>query len=129
VQQHFQTPYYIGFSFPNHPNYHLGALVGSGCDTLLTSRSLAAHSLRVGRGGPNPNPANNSFYYNYSVKEICTLQITNSSGLVVHTQTLYPWFGYVIIESATWSNGVYVAALKSKSGNVISNHKVVVLHE
>jgi hypothetical protein len=77
----------------------------------------------------SPNPANSNFYFNYKTQEICTLQISNSNGLVVHTQSLYPWFGYVIIESATWSNGVYVAALKSKSGNVISNHKVVVLHE
>jgi hypothetical protein len=112
-------------TIPNHYNYFLGAESGTICDSLGITVNLPnpsnvgsfARGVRV-----NPNPANAGFYFNYNIKEHSTLQITNNNGAIVHTQTLYSWFGYVQIDCSDWANGVY----SYKAGN--NSGKIVVLH-
>jgi len=108
-------------TIPNHYNYFLGAEVGTVCDSLLTA-SAPPPLGKAGVGLVNPNPANSSFYFNYHLNEHTTLQISNSSGAIVHTQTLYSWFGYVQIDCSSWANGVYGYKAGDKTG------KIVVLH-
>jgi hypothetical protein len=117
---------YNAYTTPNHYNYFLGAESGTICDSLglsVSSPVIANTTLKEGRFGPNPNPANEGFYFNYHIPQHTTLQISNSSGAIVHTQTLYSWFGYVQIDCSSWANGVYNYKAGDKTG------KIVVLHE
>jgi hypothetical protein len=130
VQQHsLFLNCYNAYTTPNHYNYFLGAEQGSVCDTILTA-SAPSSLGRAGGGLVNPNPANTSFYFNYQLKEHAILQVYNSSGAIVHTQTLYSWFGYVEIDCSTWASGVYhLQVLTHHSREMLKQEtKLVVTH-
>lgn len=111
---------------PNHYNNFLGAEWGTICDSLTTVISPSLLQNEHVSSRINPNPANSSFYYNYRSKEHTTLYVSNSEGKVIHTQTLYSWFGYVQIECSEWPSGIYICTSKDQTGKIISSSKLVV---
>lgn len=113
-------------TIPNHYNNFLGAEWGTICDSLTTVISPSLLQNEHVSSRINPNPANSSFYYNYCSKEHTTLYVSNSEGKVIHTQTLYSWFGYVQIECSEWPSGIYVCTSKDQTGKIISSSKLVV---
>ena len=111
--------FYLGgkrtyYGLPNNPNYSLGPLTGSLCDTLSTS--IAAIVIK---------PKLNLFYHNswqtlfinadhLKGKEI-TLQIFDLSGRIVSTSkstTAPPYFTKQVSMSG-WSDGLYIVSLTS----------------
>jgi hypothetical protein len=56
VQHGITTPTYYWNSLPNHPNYFLGALAGSPCDTLSVGGRSPRLSLGPGAGGAKAIP-------------------------------------------------------------------------
>ena len=90
VQQHSVNlnRYYFN-TLPNHPNYHLGPLVGSLCDTVVTGIPPPEERLTLKL---YPNPNSGSFQITYTpLPENLTLQVFNILGEEVHSQLLPQW--------------------------------------
>ena len=133
VQQHAIIFPKFNKSIPNFPNYDLGRLQGSACDTLLWTGSPPAPeggemSLRV-----NPNPASNYFYINYDIPTNKNLLFVlyDSFGKEVLRKTLYGTTKHLLINTSGLSDGVYygVASSETSEGIVQESVKVVVIKE
>ncbi|MDX9750627.1 MAG: T9SS type A sorting domain-containing protein [Flavobacteriales bacterium] len=92
VQHDLELPTYYSNSLPNHPNYHLGPVVGSVCDSL----ALTASSTLTPGEGPGvrvyPNPSNGQFNLSYPVQpEAGMLEVLDVRGRVVYQSRLAAW--------------------------------------
>jgi hypothetical protein len=125
VLQHSITlPSYNDGTMMNHPNYNLGPLIGSPCDTLTglseayTQKPLA---LKV-----FPNPVyGNELEINYSLEQNMqgALEILNVTGKLVYEKTLPQWSSYQRLHLPELSSGVYL--VKLSSGNKIATVKFI----
>ncbi len=112
VQHDLELPTYYTNSLPNHPNYHLGTLAGSPCDTL---------GLSVGEGEwppevqvqAYPNPSNGSFTLSYPVQpEAGTLEIRDMRGQVLHQAYIPPWSQIHRVEMQGGAASMYQCSLR-----------------
>lgn len=71
---------YITFGLPNMPNYHLGALQGSECDTLNTA--IQESTIQKTFFTVYPNPATDYLYVENSTQEQLNLIIRDVKGSV-----------------------------------------------
>ncbi|MBE7510164.1 MAG: T9SS type A sorting domain-containing protein [Bacteroidia bacterium] len=126
VQLHnvFTNCFFIGV--PNHPNYYLGRLVGSPCDTLTGIHDLAAHDFRFSIS-PNPNNGNFRIMYLLPQNKSGTLQIFDITGKEIYHQTLPPWSTLQYISLPKIADGVYQCTIISNNQRV--NKKLVVVRE
>lgn len=92
MEQHgVDLPRYFANSLPNHPNYHLGPVDGSICDSLGINAGLPE------RGSPlnvsaYPNPSTGSFNLSYrAVGEAGVLEVRDLSGKLVRRERLPVW--------------------------------------
>lgn len=116
-------PTYNGYSIPNHPNYDLGQLDGSECDTLYLnniSPDERTFSFRI-----SPNPAANNLNIVYNSKEHCFLNLYNLNGKVVASVTLYGYFKNRLLNVSGLPGGVYLAYITC-NGEKVWSEKVVV---
>ena len=92
IQQHAITlPTYNTNSLPNHPNYHLGPVVGSLCDSLDLGTGMAAQQVLLGVQA-YPNPSKGQFNLNYPVQpEAGILEVLDMQGRVVYQSRLAAW--------------------------------------
>jgi hypothetical protein len=92
IQQHAITlPTYNTNSLPNHPNYHLGPVVGSVCDSLDLGTGMAAQQVLLGVQA-FPNPSNGHFNLSYPVQpEAGLLEVLDMQGRVVYQSRLAAW--------------------------------------
>jgi hypothetical protein len=110
---------------PYYPNYRLGALPGSPCDTLTGLNDVARADkeklLKV-----FPNPATNFVTIDYGFtdwnKGEVSLEITNELGQVVHRQPLPLYSGFQKVEVQNFAPGMYTAFIKRK-GQVVATAK------
>ena len=109
------VPYYL-FSTP-HPNYRLGALTGSGCDTILSSTepplagsgygveaspSVASEQVQVSITLPS---------YDSSTAEV---QVVDMLGRVLHRHRFAPYAYLHDLDVSGWAPGVYNIVLLEK---------------
>ncbi len=120
---------HLNATIPNFPNYDLGRLQGSPCDTLLWTGSPPAPeggemSLRV-----NPNPASNSFYINYDIPTNKNLLFVlyDSFGKEVLRKTLYGTTKHLLINTSALSDGIYYGV--ASDGIIQKSVKVVVIKD
>ncbi|MBL7778586.1 MAG: T9SS type A sorting domain-containing protein [Chitinophagales bacterium] len=112
---------------PNFPNYRLGALPGSPCDTLGTSISqLTTHNPQL---TIYPNPATEFVVIDYATaadwsKGELQLFIYDTKGAVIHEQPLPMYSGFQKIACAQWPSGVYQATIK-RGETTIATGRVV----
>ncbi|MBV6405228.1 MAG: hypothetical protein GFGODING_01995 [Flavobacteriales bacterium] len=94
MEQHgIELPHYFVNSLPNHPNYHLGPIDGSVCD------SLGINTLTPGpspgeRGGirVHPNPSTGAFTLSYPAQPMVgELEVRDLSGRIVLHERLPQW--------------------------------------
>ncbi|MBL7965322.1 MAG: T9SS type A sorting domain-containing protein [Flavobacteriales bacterium] len=111
VQHDLPLPTYYSNSLPNHPNYHLGPLAGSPCDTL---------GLSVGGGQEEaalhvqayPNPNNGAFTLSYPVQpEAGILEVVDVQGRVVYQSRLAAWSQVHQVELQGEAAGMYQCRL------------------
>ncbi|MCB8931493.1 MAG: T9SS type A sorting domain-containing protein [Bacteroidia bacterium] len=124
---HLHDLHLLGFHFravPNHPNYYLGRLVGSPCDTLTGIHDLAAHDFRFSVS-PNPNNGNFKIMYLLPQNKSGTLQIFDITGKEIYHQNLPPWSTLQYISLPKIADGVYQCTITSNNQRV--NKKLVVL--
>ncbi|MFZ4544496.1 MAG: T9SS type A sorting domain-containing protein [Saprospiraceae bacterium] len=105
VQRGQKLPKYNAFSVPNHPNYRLGALKGSPCDTL--------HSIAVKEKGvslqatlfPNPTSDQVTIKWQNDQNEACEIVIIDAVGRIVQRQESHA--SSLIFDTSNWANGLY----------------------
>ena len=124
---HLHDLHLLGFHFravPNHPNYYLGRLVGSPCDTLTGIHDLAAHDFRFSVS-PNPNNGNFKIMYLLPQNKSGTLQIFDITGKEIYHQNLPPWSTLQYISLPKIADGVYQCTITSNNQRV--NKELVVV--
>jgi Secretion system C-terminal sorting domain len=123
------TPYsfYLGgartyHGLPNNPNFALGAMEGTPCDTLSTSvrelKSYKNNQLNI-----FPNPCYNSCQIQYKpAKSISNIAISNMEGKVIFKEENIPvtllQHGYEI-NTFAFAKGIYFVSLISGNDNVV----------
>ena len=92
MEQHgIELPRYFMNSLPNHPNYHLGPVVGSVCDSLDLGTGVATQQVLLGVQA-YPNPSNGQFNLSYPVQpEAGMLEVLDIRGRVVYQSRLAAW--------------------------------------
>ena len=114
-------------SLPNFPNYRLGSLKESPCDTLSTMttevRGIKEQILKV-----FPNPAVDLVTVDYGFtdwnKGAVSLEITDALGQVIVTQLLPMYSGYQRLDISRFASGLYNVAIK-RSGATVAVAKLV----
>ncbi|MBI1192230.1 MAG: T9SS type A sorting domain-containing protein [Bacteroidetes bacterium] len=113
---------------PNHPNYYLGPLVGSPCDTLMDPDTTTAiqpihvasvepcFELRASGSGSITLKIEPSFMNS-------TIELYNSSGTQVFTGQVNTTNS--MLSTASWTPGMYVARLRTRDGRCPAQKFVV----
>lgn len=117
-------PTYNSFGcIPNHPNYFLGAEIGSICDTI----TVVTENDHPPRNIPlklYPNPANDFFWLDYDLTNFTgngELVVYNTLGEVVLRKTLYNYFKTAKVECGKLAKGIYYLSIASSGKNVSSS--------
>ena len=111
---------------PNHPNYYLGRLVGSPCDTIPTSiNELQEHNFRF-RIYPNPVTSNNlSIGYLLPQNTKGIFQIFDINGKVVFKYVLPPWSNEQHFVLPQLKDGLYNCVILSGAERVSKKIAVI----
>jgi len=92
-------------SVPNHPNYELGALAGSPCDTLTTTGQIYSQQINI---SGYPNPAQEIFVLTYPAFEhVGKIEIFDVLGGLVLSDIVPPWSQIQKIDISNLSSGIY----------------------
>lgn len=114
VQQHaISLGVWNFWSVPNHPNYNLGPVLGSICDTLSVGLNDIKHDFRF---GISPNPTNDGFIkilYSLPQNKPGIFEVYNITGQLVYSMNLPQWSTMQLIQLPELSNGVYSCVVKS----------------
>ncbi|MFZ4545242.1 MAG: T9SS type A sorting domain-containing protein [Saprospiraceae bacterium] len=115
VTQHsFVLPTYNAFSIPKYPNYRLGALKGSPCDTL---HSIAvrekANSLQATLF-PNPTSDQVTIKWQNDDGVACEVDIIDAVGRIIQRQESHA--SSLIFDTSSWANGLYYVQIVEEKG-------------
>lgn len=93
-------------NIPNYPNYGLGALTGSFCDSLT---QITSHDKTIPTINLFPNPANSfvNITYQFKSNEQALFTLYNSLGDQVMKKNLYGTFKSLLIKTDVFPPGVY----------------------
>jgi len=111
MEQHgVELPVWFSNSLANHPNYHLGPVDGSVCDSLGITVGLTPNPSH-GESGvirAYPNPSNGACTLNYpSVGQAGVLEVRDLSGRLVLHERLPPWSQVRALDLGGASAGLY----------------------
>jgi len=121
VQHKHILPAYIGGGLPHFPNFRLGAVEGSVCDSLVVGiEGVEEEALFI---QVFPNPAHQ--FFTIRSKEVAKVHITSIVGKQVYSERLNK--GDTQINTQKWMNGLYIVRIESVDGTV-STQKIVVNH-
>jgi hypothetical protein len=117
LQQHsLRLPTFNGFTIPNHPNYFLGALGGTICDSLPTIVSTLQSSKDDFKLFPNPARSTEEIMLTYrTLQEPASISIFNTNGEEIIKYHLPQWSSMQRFRLPEISAGVYLARLTSKT--------------
>ncbi len=110
---------------PNHPNYNLGPVVGSVCDSLSVGIAERSHDFRMGL---SPNPTQNGFVklvYLLPQNQPGELNIYSITGQLMYRQSLPPWSSLQHLDVSYLPGGLYTCVLIS--GGYRTATKLVVM--
>ncbi len=126
VQQHSINLGYAQLrAVPNHPNYNLGPVMGSVCDTLGVGLPEMQHDFHF---GISPNPVADGpvkIIYLLPENKSGIFEVYNMTGQLVYKMNLPPWSTLQYVDLPSLSEGVYTAVVRS--GYERSAKKLVVL--
>lgn len=116
IQHGLEIPTYYVNSLPNHPNYFLGPVVGSICDTVFTGLPPPNENLSLKL---YPNPNSGTFQITYMpIPENLKLQIFNIIGEEIFFKQLPQWSQLQNIEIENIGKGIYFAKLSSSTSSI-----------
>lgn len=111
VAQHSVQLFTYNFNtLPNHPNYFLGKIPGSPCDTILGVGidELQDITVRV-----YPNPSSGNFTLSFPVQsQTGEAEIYDVNGKIVHKEFLAIWSQFKKLELSHLPNGIYICRMK-----------------
>ncbi len=110
---------------PNMVHFRMGALVGSGCDTLHTElREVHAEKEKLLKIYPNPATNLVTIDYGYTDWNMggVSLELSNELGQVVYTQALPMYSGFQTVQLSSYPAGFYTASIRRK-GSVVAAAK------
>jgi hypothetical protein len=112
------------FSIPNFPNYDLGSLIGSACDTLTSIQQIntTSRSIRI-----YPNPSSNWLNIIYNTTDDGQFELYDVFGNGVATISLFHYFKNRLLDVSDLASGTYLAVVK-ENGKRVWSEKVVVVH-
>jgi len=102
--QHSLTLPQYNINIPNFPNYDLGAVSGSPCDTLNGIKQVSVSNTQL---SIFPNPAFNQLNITYNIAQQGVVNIFDVLGRKVMEFTLYPYFKSRIIDVTDLTAGMY----------------------
>lgn len=110
---------------PYFPNYRLGALSGSPCDTITGIKDIAEKEKLL-KIFPNPAADVATIDYGYTdwSKGEATMEISNNLGQVVHSQILPMYSGFQKLEVGKYPSGAYTVYIKRKGVVVATGYLV-----
>jgi hypothetical protein len=101
-------------SVPNHPNYNLGPVVASICDTLnIIGITEQHHDFKF---SISPNPTNDGYIklvYLLPQNKSGKFEVYNMTGQLVFEMNLPPWSTLQFVKLPELSSGVYTCVVKS----------------
>jgi type IX secretion system substrate protein len=118
------VPYYL---FSNRfPNYRLGALAGSACDTIRQDTVPPPPPIPVpGDYGVKvwPNPASGQVSIEVTLPEYesgtAAIEVVDMLGRVLHRATLGDNQQEILIHTSNWPAGIYLVKLHDKEGTQV----------
>jgi hypothetical protein len=127
VQQHSISLGYAQLrAIPNHPNYNLGPVVGSVCDTLSVGLAEVTHDFHF---SITPNPVSDGWVkltYLLPQNKAGLLELYSITGQKVYGQTLPPWSTLQYVQLPELNNGMYSCVISS--GQERTTKKMVVMN-
>jgi hypothetical protein len=127
VQQHSISLGYAQLrAVPNHPNYNLGPVVGSVCDTLSVGLAEVTHDFHF---SITPNPVSDGWVkltYLLPQNKAGLLELYSITGQKVYGQTLPPWSTLQYVQLPELNNGMYSCVISS--GQERTTKKMVVMN-
>ncbi|MBL0310148.1 MAG: T9SS type A sorting domain-containing protein [Bacteroidetes bacterium] len=111
---------------PSFPNYRLGKLAGSECDTITglseMGRTEKENVLRV-----FPNPATTDVTVDYGFTDWSksgnvTMDVTNELGQIVWQQRLPQYSGFQRVNVSSYPSGIYITYIK-RNNQIIATAK------
>jgi hypothetical protein len=86
----FEIPYFNNQTLTNHPNFNLGSLTGSPCDTLSLGKNDLLDVNLTSEVFPNPNSGN--FTIKYGAQAVSgMLYIYDMNGQLIFKEYVAPW--------------------------------------
>jgi len=115
VQQHsIHLPCYSARGNVNHPNYYLGPMIGSACDTLgVGMNENLMHDFRFSIS-PNPSNGNIKIAYLLPQNQHGKFEIYDIVVNMIYSLDLPPWSSFQNINLPPLSGGIYTVILSSE---------------
>ena len=113
LEQHgVQLPTYNNGTIPNHPNYRLGRLIDSPCDTIyaIDTTSVINTISSINSFQVSPNPTKDKIQFSTNTKTNYIIQ--NSVGQIL--QSGQTKIGDNLLSLAHLSNGIYFISLEGR---------------
>ena len=127
LQQAMTLPCLCDGTMPNHPNFFLGPVTGSICDSLSTGIKPAEQKpIEVKL---SPNPANGEVYvlYDFAYQKNGKVELIDVQGRILYQQSLY-WSGRQLqLHIGNYANGLYEVRVSDELGRRGSK-KLVIQH-
>ncbi|MFM7901508.1 MAG: T9SS type A sorting domain-containing protein, partial [Bacteroidota bacterium] len=121
VQHGVPLPAFNYNSLPNHPNYFLGALAGSPCDTLTSLQTELTTNQQL---NVFPNPNNGQFTLGFNArKDVGVLEIYDAMGRMVFTEKVAQWSQFKKVDISDIPAGVYYCRIRW--GDRVANVKIL----
>ncbi len=112
---------------PNHPNYYLGPVIGSVCDTLVHV-GLQQHENEVQNFKLSPNPSKDGLIkiiYLLPQNKQGIFEVYDLNGKIVYTNTLSPWSSLQYFYLSFLESGLYQCVIRS--GKSIATQKLMIV--
>ncbi len=113
MEQHgIELPRYFVNSLPNHPNYHLGPIDGTVCDSLGINEGTGERAMQVALSA-YPNPSTGAFMLGYAAQASAgALEVRDVSGKLVLRERIPAWSQVHRVELPHEAEGLYQCRLQ-----------------
>ena len=124
VQQHSILLPKFNATLPNFPNYRLGALTGSPCDTLTGVSNIPLHEFKF-KVYPNPNNGVFQIAYQLPQNKSGIIEILDINGKLLWSRNLPAWSStQKIIHNDRLPQGFYI--IRITSDNKFATQKLII---
>lgn len=112
-------------NLPYFPNFRLGALIGSACDTITGIQSIAAAHPIFATVTPNPANSRASIIYYTGSNTSDEAELYDLTGRLIWSSSISGSAGNMTIDVSTFPTGIYMVRFMA-DGNTLLNTKLVV---